>query len=225
MIVFINDIPLHIINQKKVDESKFDKVYKGNKTRLSEGTKGKILFKKISLNFIDHIVAELRLGSYDKLKSVHLSMPYKSSAKKHLKKLFKTSEAAGGLVTNTKGDILLIHRLKKWDLPKGKIEAAEKEKLAALREVEEECNIKVRLKRKITKTWHTYAHKDKRVLKCNHWYLMECQDDSNLKPQKSEGIDKVEWMSFEKAKKSLDKSYPSLRIVLEKYLHLTQNHK
>ena len=217
MIVYINDVPLHIINQRKINESEFDKVYKGNKARLSEGTKGKILFKKITLNFIDHIVAELRLGSYNKLKSVHLAMPYKSSAKKHLKKLFKTSEAAGGLVVNSEGKLLLIHRLNKWDLPKGKLEPTEKEKIAALREVEEECNIKAKVKRKITKTWHTYAHKEKRILKCNHWYLMKCLDDSEIAPQKEEGIEKVEWMNFDRAEKVLENSYPSLKQVLDKY--------
>ena len=52
-------------------------------------------------------------------------------------------EAAGGLVKNENGDYLFIYRNDKWDLPKGKIEKDEKTKVAAVREVEEECGIAV----------------------------------------------------------------------------------
>jgi len=44
--------------------------------------------------------------------------------------------AAGGLVTNEIDEILVINRLDKWDLPKGKVEPEEPIKLAAVREVE-----------------------------------------------------------------------------------------
>jgi hypothetical protein len=37
---------------------------------------------------------------------------------------FKSIVASGGLVYNTEGQLLLIKRLGKWDLPKGKIDAA-----------------------------------------------------------------------------------------------------
>src|SRR5690606_27486008 len=52
-------------------------------------------------------------------------------------------KAAGGVVKNGEGQYLFIHRLGKWDLPKGKVENNEKMRDAALREVEEECGIKV----------------------------------------------------------------------------------
>ncbi len=58
---------------------------------------------------------------------------------KKLQKQFKNIEAAGGLVFNAKNEFLLIKRLGKADLPKGKIEKGEDPKTAALREVEEEC--------------------------------------------------------------------------------------
>ena len=35
---------------------------------------------------------------------------------------FKNIEAAGGVVINPENKIIFIHRLGKWDLPKGKIE-------------------------------------------------------------------------------------------------------
>jgi hypothetical protein len=42
--------------------------------------------------------------------------------------------AAGGVVSNDREEVLFIHRLEKWDLPKGKVEAGEELELAALRE-------------------------------------------------------------------------------------------
>src|SRR5690606_14812656 len=38
---------------------------------------------------------------------------------------FDYLEAAGGLVFNSKKEVLFIYRLDKWDLPKGKVEAGE----------------------------------------------------------------------------------------------------
>jgi len=55
----------------------------------------------------------------------------------------KVIKAAGGLVKNGRGEYLFIHRLNRWDLPKGKVEPNEKMRKAAVREVEEECGIKV----------------------------------------------------------------------------------
>src|SRR5690348_4880805 len=51
-------------------------------------------------------------------------------------------EAAGGVVFNDSGQILVIFRKKKWDLPKGKLDYGETPEDAALREVKEECGIK-----------------------------------------------------------------------------------
>ena len=52
-------------------------------------------------------------------------------------------KAAGGLVKSAGNEYLFIYRNDKWDLPKGKVEKNEKVKEAAVREVEEECGIKV----------------------------------------------------------------------------------
>ena len=54
--------------------------------------------------------------------------------------LYKIIEAAGGVVFNEKNEILMIYRLKTWDLPKGKIEKGETPADAAFREVCEETN-------------------------------------------------------------------------------------
>ena len=50
---------------------------------------------------------------------------------------FREVDAAGGLVSNRRGDYLLIQRSGLWDLPKGHREAGEDIAVTALREVRE----------------------------------------------------------------------------------------
>ena len=65
--------------------------------------------------------------------------------------------AAGGLVTNKKGEFLLIRRSGLWDLPKGHQEAGEALEDTALREVEEETGVRgLSLGRYICTTDHCY---------------------------------------------------------------------
>ena len=45
----------------------------------------------------------------------------------------ETVKAAGGLVTNKKGQILFIFRKGVWDLPKGKLDSGERLDTTALR--------------------------------------------------------------------------------------------
>ena len=47
---------------------------------------------------------------------------------------FKAVEAAGGLVYNDEGEVLLIFKRDHWDLPKGKIDKGESREAAAVRE-------------------------------------------------------------------------------------------
>ena len=134
-----------------------------------------------------------------------------------VKESFKIIEAAGGIASKD-GNLLLIHRLGKWDLPKGKMEKGESPEETAVREVEEECGVKVTLGDKIGESWHTYIHKKKNVLNCTHWYKMDCVEDSALKPQEEEGIDKVVWMSKEEAEKEIvNDSYASIVDIFLKY--------
>ena len=51
---------------------------------------------------------------------------------------FKEVTAAGGLVSNRRGDYLLISRNGLWDLPKGHQEPGEDIEICAIREVQEE---------------------------------------------------------------------------------------
>ena len=79
-------------------------------------------------------------------------------------------EAAGGLVFNKDGDILMIFRNGKWDLPKGRIEKGEEIEEAAIREVEEECGIEgVILKKFLLNTYHLFIQGGEKKLKETYW--------------------------------------------------------
>src|SRR5262245_20291408 len=62
--------------------------------------------------------------------------------KKAFFKQFTLVQAAGGLVWNDTGKVLLIFRKGMWDLPKGKADEGEKLEDCALREVQEETGLK-----------------------------------------------------------------------------------
>jgi 8-oxo-dGTP pyrophosphatase MutT (NUDIX family) len=107
--------------------------------------------------------------------------------------IYKVIEAAGAVVRNAKGEILLIYRLKTWDLPKGKIDKGETPEVAAVREIQEETGLNVvELGDFICHSYHTYEHKGKRVLKKTHWYKMTTMEEK-LTPQYSEDIERAEW--------------------------------
>ena len=50
--------------------------------------------------------------------------------------------AAGGLVFNEDGDLLMIFRRGRWDLPKGKLDDGEQIEDCAVREVKEETGLR-----------------------------------------------------------------------------------
>jgi 8-oxo-dGTP pyrophosphatase MutT (NUDIX family) len=142
---------------------------------------------------------------------------------KNVAKSVTLIEAAGGLVKSENSTFLFIYRNNKWDLPKGKIEKGEKVKEAAVREVEEECGIKVnKLEEKICKTYHVYILKGDVVLKKTHWFMMRCKGQYKLKPQKEEGITDVRWFSKEHIEPILKNTFPSIIDVLVKEKLITE---
>ena len=147
-------------------------------------------------------------------------------AKAYLKKIAKSItliEAAGGVVEDTKGRYLFIYRNDKWDLPKGKLERGEKKKAGAMREVEEECGIKVsEMGKKICNTYHTYTMKGQVVLKKTYWYRMAYTGAGKLKPQKEEGITKVQWFKPEQTAPIIRNTFPSIMDVLLKLDMITE---
>jgi 8-oxo-dGTP pyrophosphatase MutT (NUDIX family) len=110
--------------------------------------------------------------------------------------LFRYLEAAGGLVLNTRGEALLIFRMGKWDLPKGKIDPGETPPQTALREVREETGLQeLTIRKSLGETLHTYRLKGQRVLKRTYWYLMDTPD-MELTPQTEEAIERAEWVDL-----------------------------
>lgn len=133
-------------------------------------------------------------------------------------KNFKIIEAAGGIVQNEKKDVLFIHRLGKWDLPKGKIEKGEKEEVCAVREVTEETGVTgLNLKKKIGKTYHVYDEFGKRFLKISHWYHMTCSSTQILKPQTEEHITEIKWVKTLDIKEPMGNTYSSIKNILGRF--------
>jgi 8-oxo-dGTP pyrophosphatase MutT (NUDIX family) len=130
--------------------------------------------------------------------------------------LFHHIEAAGGAVCNDSGQWLMIHRLGKWDLPKGKLENFEQPEEAAVREVSEECGIPApRLTSHLLDTYHIYTQHGERVLKRTYWYLMRSHGSHATTPQAIEGITEVKWVDAAEMARLANGSYGSVRLVLE----------
>ena len=102
-------------------------------------------------------------------------------------------------------------------MPKGKVDDGEKKKDAAVREVEEECGIKVKkLGDKISKTYHIYVYKGDLVLKRTHWYHMTSTGNKKLVPQLEEDITEAIWIKPENFGKIMDNTFPLIKEVLDK---------
>lgn len=128
---------------------------------------------------------------------------------------FKLIEAAGGVVTNSKKQVLWIRRNNKWDLPKGKVELGEQIQEAAVREVEEECGLtSIRLGVLLGVTYHTYSCKDVNVLKKSYWFSMSCPAQQDLIPQLEEGITEVVWADAALHQMYLENTYASISELL-----------
>jgi 8-oxo-dGTP pyrophosphatase MutT (NUDIX family) len=126
--------------------------------------------------------------------------------------------AAGGIVFRLGQDeypeILMIFRNGVWDLPKGKHEPGESVEMCAAREVSEEVGSKIpSLIKKLGETYHEYIEEGKRMGKTTHWYSMIFTQAEELVPQYEEGIERVEWMPFNKAVEAA--GYDNLKEILK----------
>mgnify|MGYP002780131762 CR=1 FL=1 len=191
--VFVNDRPLFLTNQigKETD------------------------FQLFLLESVD--IPQL-IGSMfrDKVKNAYLYHPDEREILKTLKSKLKVTKAAGGLVYNKKGEVLFIHRNGKWDLPKGGIEKGEKRKAAAVREVEEETGVgKLRIIRKLPKTYHIFRRHNEYRLKITHWFEAVTEYSGPLQAQVEEGIDKVAWLAPEQVQEALSNSYENIKLLFQ----------
>lgn len=144
--------------------------------------------------------------------------------KKNVDKLFKSfisrfklTRAAGGAVISKKDEVVMILRHGRWDLPKGKKNSGEKNKETAIREVMEETGLKqLEIKQKLSITYHFYRRNKRLIIKKTHWFLMKAKRNQEMTPATFEGIEKVKWVAFEKARKKSNKTFRSITEVLTK---------
>ncbi|MAZ27538.1 MAG: NUDIX hydrolase [Cytophagaceae bacterium] len=197
--VFVNDVPIILSTEKYIGK---------NYTSIP--------IKRADLKKIIKKVAK------GELNYINLYHPKEHKLLKHLKKKLPVVIAGGGLVRNEKGEILFIKRNGKWDLPKGKLEKRETIKECAVREVMEETGVKdLKLGDLLQVTYHVFKRNNKFKLKETHWYNMYTEYAAELIPQPSEGIKKVRWRNFEKAQKSLLKSYENIKLLFPKEYLIT----
>jgi 8-oxo-(d)GTP phosphatase len=218
MIIFINDIPVHIYKKSETPSAE-------NINHTIDAAKEKIGKAKL----IHHVwVKNAKEGELDllldflnsptpiTLLSLHITVSDYELVKGYLRNKFKVVRAAGGLIRK-KDKFLMIYRMKKWDLPKGKKEKKEKYKETAVREVAEECNVSVKIGKKICTTWHTYTMNKRSMLKKTRWYVMDVIDDTKMKPAVEEDIEELRWMNPKEVYHALEHSYKSIQYVFEQY--------
>jgi len=153
------------------------------------------------------------------LKQIAVHTPNADGCMEQLKSCYdKFIIAAGGLVKNEAGELLVIFRNGKWDLPKGKIEKHETVDSGALREVQEETGLKnIKLLSEFHRTYHTYEQDNKRILKETVWYLMQASGSEATRPQQSEGITRIEWVNAQRARKLTENTYGNIALLIRKF--------
>lgn len=136
--------------------------------------------------------------------------------KKDFFKHFKLIQAAGGLIKNKEGEILLIFRRGKWDLPKGKLDDNESLIECAVREVQEETGlITVEAGKEISTTYHTYVQFGKHILKESHWFTMIAKNAEPLTPQTEEDITEIKWVKKDDLQQYLSNTFPTIISLLK----------
>lgn len=216
MILFVSNIPVHILEEPRNIAGSQIIDLKKDIVRFSEMT-GSPLVRNAGHRSILNFVEYLQVNSSSALTEVYFVVKDRKKFRKYLKKELQFVKAAGGVVENHAGKVLMMKRLGFWDLPKGKAEKGEKSEITAIREVEEECNITVFTERKLVTTWHTYFMKGKLVIKRTKWYSMKLISDTKMAPQTEEGIEELVWMGPEELAEAVKQSYRSIIYVLDSY--------
>ena len=147
----------------------------------------------------------------DTLSRIYIPTPDIEQTYRRICGEFREVNAAGGLVSNRRGDYLLISRSGLWDLPKGHQEAGEDIEVTALREVQEETGVEeLELRRLICITDHVYLRGGVWHLKHTWWYDMLYTNPTDLTPQREEDISKAAWVAKSSLPPFLKNTYPSI---------------
>ncbi len=191
--VFVNDKPLFLTNE------------------ISKETN----FQLFLLESVD--IEQLIIKIFqNKVQKAYLYHPDEKEIMKTLKSKIPVQKAGGGLVYNKKGQVLFIFRGGKWDLPKGGIEKGEAIEATAMREVEEETGVnKLRITKKLQKTYHVFKRNGVYKLKITHWFEMRSDFIGTPVGQLEEGIEKVLWVSPNEIPEILKNSYENIKLLFE----------
>lgn len=137
------------------------------------------------------------------------------SLQSELHDIYQPIDAGGGLVFNEAGQVLMIFRRGKWDLPKGKRDDGEAIDYCALREVSEETGLQqLTLGEKICDTYHVYAQNKENLLKHTVWFRMYGTHKEKLVPQKEENILEAKWVDEKNLGPVVFKAYDAIKEVL-----------
>ena len=163
MKLFVNDTPVEIVDARSSPEPhRFEKVIDARRqTPMEAKLRDDVLVTHADDAYIKRCLDAFSKKKVKKLDSITFLVDDRRTAVDAIKQQYKIIEAAGGVVQ--KGNkVLMIYRLGKWDLPKGKLERKEKPVAGGVREVEEECNVRIVARQKICHTWHTYHRNQKK---------------------------------------------------------------
>ena len=195
IIIFFENTPVYLSND----------LISYREDLLTEDT---LLINKFTNRWLDEFLQKQEWKNYSKVIVLGENI---SNLKKKFFGNFKIIKAGGGLVLNEKGELLLIFRRGKWDLPKGKLEEGEAIDECALREVQEETGLKkVSLSKPLGSTFHTYYERNKWILKESIWFQMMTNSEEQLIPQQEEDITEIKWVSLDQVKNYEQNMYPAL---------------
>jgi 8-oxo-dGTP pyrophosphatase MutT (NUDIX family) len=189
--VFVNDKPLFLTNE------------------ISKETN----FQLFLLESVD--IKQLIIKIFqNKVQKAYLYHPDEKEIMKTLKSKIPVSKAGGGLVYNKKGEVLFIFRGGKWDLPKGGTEKGEDIEETAMREVEEETGVnKLKITKKLQKTYHVFKRNGTYRLKITHWFEMHSDFEGIPLGQIEEGIEKAVWLHPREMPEVLKNSYENIKLL------------
>ena len=127
--------------------------------------------------------------------------------------------AAGAVVWRPRREVLLVHRPRydDWSFPKGKLDPGEDAAVAAVREVQEETGLTIRLTRPLPMT--RYSNGGGRMKRVHYWVgRVEGSDDVSGYLVNDE-IDEVVWLPFEEALDALSYEHDRETLVCAQEVH------
>lgn len=135
----------------------------------------------------------------------------------------KREFSAGGIVFNSKGQVLLTQHSqnKSWGFPKGLIDPAQTSEQAAVREVKEEGGVEAEITGKVGYSEYVYSLNGEKIFKVVTYFLMKY-----LKGDPADHdweVEEAGWYEPEGALKQL--SFSQDKKLLEKALELLQKDK